>query len=627
MNYLSAESLSKSFSEKVLFKEITFGISQGEKVALVGVNGSGKSTLLKLILGQEAPDEGNISFKKDLKISWLGQNPQFDQEETVMSSIFNSDNELLATIREYEYHLHHATENSSSQVHLQNLMEKMDALNAWDYESQIQQILGQLGIFDLEKKIKHLSGGQKKRVALAKALIDKPALLILDEPTNHLDLETIEWLENYLANQQLTLLLVTHDRYFLERVTNVILELEGGSLFKYKGNYSYFLEKKAEREEREATEVEKARNLLRKEQEWMRRQPKARGTKAKYRVDAFHDLKEKASKNLQKQELELSVQSKRQGGKILEIDHIHKSFEGKKLINDFSYVFKKGDRIGIIGPNGVGKSTFLNIISGRLSPDRGEVETGSTTVFGYYTQADLDFKESQRVIDIVKEIAEVVKMGDGREITASQFLQYFQFEPPRQYDMVSKLSGGEKRRLQLLKVLIKNPNFLILDEPTNDLDIMTLNILEEFLENFQGCLVLVSHDRYFMDHLVDHLFVFKGEGKIKDFPGNYTDYREYASETEDNIKKEKNPFTAGRVQSENKKQEKRKLSFNEKKEYEQLEAEIEKLEKQKELLILKLNGGSSEHEELLKWAQEIEKITHLIEEKSNRWLELAEFIE
>lgn len=626
MNYLSAESLSKSFSEKVLFKDITFGISQGEKVALVGVNGSGKSTLLKLILGQEVPDEGVISFKRDIKVSSLGQNPQFNEEETVMSSIFNSENDLLSTIREYEYHVHHASTSTASQNMLQGLMEKMDAFNAWDYESQIQQILGQLGIYDLDKKIKHLSGGQKKRVALAKALIDKPDLLILDEPTNHLDLETIEWLENYLAGQQLTLLLVTHDRYFLERVTNVILELEGGSLYKYKGNYSYFLEKKAEREEREATEVEKAKNLLRKEQEWMRRQPKARGTKAKYRIDAFHELKEKASKNLQKQELELSVQSKRQGGKILEIEHIHKSFEGKKLIDDFSYVFKKGDRIGIIGPNGVGKSTFLNMVSGRLQPDQGEVEPGATTVFGYYTQSELDFKESQRVIDIVKEIAEVVKMGDGREITASQFLQYFQFAPPRQYDMVSKLSGGEKRRLQLLRVLIKNPNFLILDEPTNDLDIMTLNILEEFLENFQGCLLLVSHDRYFMDHLVDHLFVFKGEGKIKDFPGNYTDYREYTSEIEEE-KKEKTPSVSSSPRTETKKEEKRKLSFNEKREYELLEGEIEKLEKQKELLILKMNEGITEHEELLKLANEIENISHLIEKKSDRWLELGEFVE
>ncbi|CAN5411220.1 ABC-F family ATP-binding cassette domain-containing protein [soil metagenome] len=625
MNYLSAESLSKSFSEKVLFKDITFGISQGEKVALVGINGSGKSTLLKLILGQEVPDEGIISFKKDINISALGQNPHFNEEETVMSSIFNTENELLSTIREYEYHLHQASSNPASQNLLQGLMEKMDALNAWDYESQIQQILGQLGIYDLDKRIKHLSGGQKKRVALAKALIDKPDLLILDEPTNHLDLDTIEWLESYLANQQLTLLLVTHDRYFLERVTNVILELEGGSLYKYRGNYSYYLEKKAEREEREATEVEKAKNLLRKEQEWMRRQPKARGTKAKYRIDAFHELKEKASKNLQKQELELSVQSKRQGGKILEIEHLHKSFEGKKLIDDFSYVFKKGDRIGIIGPNGVGKSTFLNILSGRLNPDQGEVEPGATTVFGYYTQNELEFRESQRVIDIVKEIAEVVKMGDGREITASQFLQYFQFAPPRQYDMVSKLSGGEKRRLQLLKVLIKNPNFLILDEPTNDLDIMTLNILEEFLENFQGCLLLVSHDRYFMDHLVDHLFVFKDEGKIKDFPGNYTDYREYASQVEEE-KKSKAPAASAPPYLNNKKEEKRKLSFNEKREYELLEGEIEKLEKQKELLILKMNAGITDHEELLNLANEIENISQLIEEKSDRWLELGEYV-
>lgn len=625
MNYLSAESISKSFNEKLLFTNINFGISQGEKVALVGINGSGKSTLLKIINGEEKPDTGLVSFKKDIKVSSLGQNPVFNEEDTVMSSIFNASNELLTTIRDYEYHLHHSATEERSQNLLPDLMEKMDSLQAWDYESQIQQILGKLGIYDLEKKIKHLSGGQKKRVALAKALIDKPDLLILDEPTNHLDLETIEWLEGFLANQQLTLLLVTHDRYFLEKVTNVILELEGGSLFKYKGNYSYFLEKKAEREEREATEVEKAKNLMRKEQEWMRRQPKARGTKAKYRVDAFQDLKEKASKNLQKSEIELSVQAQRQGGKILEVEHVYKAYEDRKLIKDFSYVFKKGDRIGIIGPNGIGKSTFLNLLTQKIQPDTGKVDPGTTTKYGYYTQMELDFKENQRVIDIVKEIAEFVKMGDGREISASQFLQHFQFPPQRQYDMVSKLSGGEKRRLQLLRVLIKNPNFLILDEPTNDLDIQTLNILEEFLQNFPGCLLLVSHDRYFMDQLVDHLFVFEGEGVIKDFPGNYTDYRFYKEEGEAN--KEKAPSISKPKTSENKNQEKRKLSYNEKKEYEQLENEIAQIETQKEALVNKLNSGSQDHEELAKWAKEIKELDKLIEEKSDRWLELGEWMD
>lgn len=624
MNYLSAESISKSFSEKLLFKNITFGISQGEKVALVGINGSGKSTLLKILLGEEKPDEGVVSFKKDITVSSLGQNPVFNEEETVMDSIFNADNELLATIRDYEYHLHHSATDPVSQNLLPDLMERMDAFQAWDFESQIQQILGKLGLYDLDKKIKHLSGGQKKRVALAKALIDKPDLLILDEPTNHLDLETIEWLENFLANAQLTLLLVTHDRYFLEKVTNVILELEGGALFKYKGNYSYYLEKKAEREEREATEVEKAKNLLRKEQEWMRRQPRARGTKAKYRIDAFYELQDKASKNLSRPEMELSVQIQRQGSKILELDHITKSYEDQKLIDDFSYVFKKGDRIGIIGPNGVGKSTFLNIISGKINPDNGTVDPGSTTQFGYYTQMELDFKESQRVIDIVKEIAEVVKMGDGREITASQFLLHFQFPPQRQYDMVSKLSGGEKRRLQLLRVLIKNPNFLILDEPTNDLDIMTLNILEEFLLNFKGCLLLVSHDRYFMDRLVDHLFVFEGSGKIKDFPGNYSDYRYFKTEIEKDIQKKSAPLKEEKQI--NNISEKKKLTFNEKKEYEQLEKEIQNLELKKEQLIQKLNAGSQDHQELAEWAKNIEDINNEIELKSDRWLELAEFI-
>ncbi len=627
MNYLSAENISKSFSEKLLFQNISFGVSQGQKVALVGINGSGKTTLLKLITGEEKPDTGIISFRKDLNIASLGQNPEFNEEETVRASIFNSSNELLTVIRDYEYHMEHAATEEASQNLLPDLIGKMDALNAWDYESQVQQILGKLGIFDLDKLIKHLSGGQKKRVALAKVLIDKPDFLILDEPTNHLDLASIEWLENYLATQAITLLLVTHDRYFLERVTNNIFELDGGELYKYKGNYNYFLEKKEEREEREATEVEKAKNLLRKEQEWMRRQPKARSTKAKYRIDAFQDLKEKATKKTARPEMELSIESRRQGGKILEISHISKSFDDKKMIQDFSYVFKKGDKIGIIGPNGVGKSTFLHILTGNLAPDKGKVEAGATTAFGYYAQTELQFKEGQRVIDIIKDIAEVVKMGDGREITASQFLQHFQFAPAQQYDMVTKLSGGEKRRLQLMKVLIKNPNFLILDEPTNDLDIVTLAVLEDFLYNFGGCLLLVSHDRYFMDQLVDHIFVFEGDGVIKDYPGNYSEYREFKEEEEiqqSMAAQEKRNTQPEKQAPATDNSAKKRLSFKEQKEYEQLESEIEKLEGEKAKIIQKLNQGSESHEELLAWSTEIEKIVLQIEKKSNRWIELSE---
>lgn len=628
MNYLSAESVTKSFGDKVLFDRISFGVDQGEKVALVGINGSGKSTLLKIIFGKEPPDEGQVTFRNDLAVAFLPQNPSFNNEDTVMASIFNSGNEVLSLIKEYEFHLLHAG-NPDSQKKLAGLISKMDHMDAWDYESQIKQILGKLGIHDLEQKIDALSGGQKKRVALAKTLIDKPDFLILDEPTNHLDLDTIEWLENYLAAANMALLLVTHDRYFLERVANVILELEDGNIYRHKGNYSYYLEKKAEREEQQAAEIGKAKNLLRKELDWMRRQPRARGTKAKYRIDAFHDLQEKASRSHDKSKLELSIRANRQGGKILEIDHLSKSFGEQRVVHDFSYIFKKQDRIGIIGPNGAGKSTFLNMITGNLLPDTGEINKGQTTVFGYYTQEELTFKPDQRVIDIVKEIAEVVKMADGREISASQFLQHFQFPPKMQYNVVEKLSGGEKRRLQLMRVLIKNPNFLILDEPTNDLDLITLNILEDFLLNFGGCLLLVSHDRYFMDRLVNHIFVFEGEGRIRDFPGNYTDYR-------DHIKAQQARATDGK-QAGNKSEKKegkgeqktpataRKLSFKEKKEYEQLEKEINALEEHKQALIARLNSGTEDHVQLTAWSLEIETTTQLIEEKSDRWLELAEF--
>lgn len=625
MNYLSVENVSKSFNEKLLFSNISFGINQGQKVALVGLNGSGKSTLLKIITGEEQPDSGIVSFRNEIKVEFLGQNPHFNEEESVRESIFNSDNEVLSVIKDYEYLLEKTIHDPKSQDELQKIMEKMDRLNAWDYESQIKQILGKLGIYDLDQKVSSLSGGQKKRVALARVLIDRPDLLILDEPTNHLDLDVIEWLENYLATANLTLLLVTHDRYFLERITNEIFELDNGSIYRYKGNYTYFLEKKAEREQLEASEVDKAKNLMRKELEWMRRQPKARGTKAKYRVDAFYDLKEKASKKTNKQELELNLQTSRQGGKILEVEHIAKNFLDKKIVNNFSYVFKKHDRIGIVGPNGVGKSTFLNMLTGNIEPDSGSVVRGQTTVFGYYTQEELKFKEDQRVIDIVTEIAEYVKLADGSMISASQFLQHFLFPPATQYNLVKKLSGGEKRRLQLLRVLIKNPNFLILDEPTNDLDISSLNVLEDFLMNFGGCLLLVSHDRYFMDRLVDHLFVFEGDGNIRDFPGNYTDYREYKDETE----KEEAKTTVVKTANEDIKQEqlkeKKKLSFKEKKEYEYLTKEIEQLESKKETLIAKLNSGSADHTELTKWAEEVEVINQLIDQKTERWIELAEY--
>ncbi|MCG8475779.1 MAG: ABC-F family ATP-binding cassette domain-containing protein [Cytophagales bacterium] len=629
MNYLSVESLGKSYNDKLLFENITFGISAGQKAALVGVNGCGKSTLMKLVAGIEKPDNGVVAFRKGIKVAYLDQNPDFEGAQTVMESVFADENQALQAIREYEYYLEKSVTDAGAQSKLQQAMEKMDSLEAWDYESQVKQILGKLGIHNLEQRINELSGGQKKRVSLAKALIEKPDFLILDEPTNHLDLATIEWLENYLANAQMSLLLVTHDRYFLERVTNHIIEMEGGRLYNHKGSYSSFLESKAMREEQEAAEVSKAKNLMRTELEWMRRMPKARGTKAKYRIDAFHDLKKKASKDLRKQEVQLSVKGQRLGGLILELDKLNKSYGGQPFVKDFTYKFIKQDRVGIIGRNGIGKSTFLDLITGRTEPDSGEIVKGKNTVIGYYTQGQLEFSESQLVIDVVKEVAEVIEMADGSQLTASQLLNHFLFPPKTQHGKVAKLSGGERRRLQLMRVLMKNPNFLILDEPTNDLDLVTLNILEDFLANFKGCLLLVSHDRYFMDRLVEHSFVFEGEGVIRDFNGNYTDFREEQAEKaklEAEIREEEKKKAEALAREEKKKnpEPKKKLSYKEKKEYEALEGEIDALELRKEELIGKMNAGTGSHEDLAEWAREIEHIDGELDEKTMRWMELDE---
>ena len=623
MNYLSAENISKSFSERWLFKNLNFGISQGQRVALVGVNGSGKTTLLNVLSGKLPPDEGSVSVRKGITIGYLGQNPDLDEELTIQQTIFSGQSEVVEVVRAYEA----ALENpNTSADQMQQLMERMEELQAWDFEVKVKQILSKLGIHDLDNQIKHLSGGQRKRVAMARVLIEEPSMLILDEPTNHLDLDTIEWLEGLLGTQNTTLLMVTHDRYFLDRVATEVAELDNGEIYTYKGNYSYFIEKKAEREQMDAAETEKARNLMRKELDWIRRQPKARGTKAKYRVDAFEELKEKAAKKVTGPALELSVKTTRQGGKIIEVDHLSKSFGDKKIVDDFTYVFKKKDRLGIVGPNGAGKSTFLNMLTGQLQPDSGTIDAGQTTVFGYYTQGELTFKDDQRVIDIVKEIAEVVEMANGEVITASQFLQHFQFAPAQQYTFVSKLSGGEKRRLQLLRVLIKNPNFLILDEPTNDLDIITLNILEDFLLNFGGCLLIVSHDRYFMDRLVEHLFVFEGEGKIRNFPGNYSEYRTWQKEQE---QEEAARIAAAPVAEKKQEQptDKRKASYAEKKEHEQLEKEIAQLETRKTALIETMNSGAiTDHGELAATASELKSIDRQLEEKEFRWLELAELM-
>ena len=623
MNYLSVERLTKSFDEKQLFEEITFGLEQGQKAALVGVNGCGKSTLLKVIAGLLYPNSGEVTFRKGISLSILTQNPEFADDDTVMQAVFSKDREELKAIRDYESALLKMEKNPESEVDLSPFIEQMDALNAWDYEHQVKEILGKLGIHTLDQKMGELSGGQKKRVALAQCLVVKPHVLILDEPTNHLDLEIIEWLEEYLATQNLTLLMVTHDRYFLDRVTNEILEIDAGQIFKYHGNYSDFLQQKSEREEQQAVTVGKAKNLLKKELEWMRRQPKARGTKAKYRIDAFYDVKEKASQTVTKSEMEVNLKSDRQGKKIMEIKHISKIFDEKKVIDDFSYVFQRKERIGIVGANGAGKSTFLNILTQNLTPDLGELDIGQTTKFGYYTQDEAVFDPQMKVIEVVKEVAEFIQLADGSEVSASNLLTQFLFLPSVQYNLVGKLSGGEKRRLQLLRVLMANPNFLVLDEPTNDLDIMTLNVLEDYLDKFDGCLMIVSHDRYFMDKLVDHLFVFEGQGLIRDFPGNYTDYRA----TEGGIKSVKNegqkPSNTKKNISKEAVESPRKMTFNEKRELEQIEKELSKLENQKKAIEGAL-AEETDYEKLMALGIQLDQIKTHAEDKELRWLELSE---
>jgi ATP-binding cassette subfamily F protein uup len=617
MNLLSVDSLSKQFGDRIILNQISFGIAKGEKVALVGSNGSGKTTLLKLITQNILPDSGGIALRKGIKIGFLNQDLAFDENLTLAETLFNAENPQQKAVREYEK----ALLAPNNQEILQKALEQMDALQAWEYETQIKQILGKLGLHDLDRKISQLSGGQKKRVALAHLLIDQPDLLILDEPTNHLDLETIEWLEYHLSLSESSLLLVSHDRYFIDRVCQKIIELDRGNLYQYNGNYAYFLEKKAQREINTQIEIDKARNLLRKELEWMRRQPKARGTKSKSRIDNFYKLQDKAQEQKTNASLQIEVKTSRMGNKILELKNISKKFDKQTIIDDFSHNFQKGDKIGIVGKNGVGKSTFLKIITGQLQADSGSLDIGETIQIGYYSQDNLQYNPGQRVIEFIKEIAEVVTLSNGESITASQFLQRFLFSPEVQYKPIEKLSGGEKRRLQLMQVLIKNPNFLILDEPTNDLDIDTLNVLEDFLENFVGCLLLVSHDRYFMDKIVENLLVFEGQGKIKNFNGNYSDYKEYLEEITE----------VEKVQKESKKQElpkensqKKKMSFKEQKALELLEKEIQDLEAEKATCIEQMNQIGLSHEKLQEIALRIEKITTTLEEKEMQWLELSE---
>jgi ABC transport system ATP-binding/permease protein len=616
VNYLSAESLAKSFNDRWLFKDITLGISQGDKMALVGENGTGKSTLLKILTSQLAADEGVISIREGIKLGYLTQQPNVAGHLSVNEIIFDKNNKVASVVKDYEACIH---DPSTSGDRMQELLELMEEYNAWDYDAKVQMITSKLGITDLDQKFDELSGGQRKRVFLAQMLLAEPDLIIMDEPTNHLDLEAIEWLESYLAGQQITLLMVTHDRYFLDNVANLILELDRGKLYRYKGNYAYFLEKKSDREEMLKTEVSKARNLLKKELEWMRKQPRARGTKAKYRIDAYYDLKDKASINLKKDRLELDVQEARQGGKILELHNVSKSYGASKMVDKFSYIFKKKDRIGIVGKNGVGKSTFLDLLTGASKPDSGELIPGVTTKIGYFTQEVEDLNPAHRVIEEVKEIAEYITLADGTQLSASKFLDTFLFPPEKQYNIIEKLSGGEKKRLQLLKVLVRNPNFLVLDEPTNDFDIDTLNVLEDFLEKFNGCLVLVSHDRYFMDHLVEELFIFEGDGVIRPFNGNYSDYRTWLEEKEEVVESKPEPIPAKEVKESGK-----KLSFKEKQEFENLQGEIQSLEKKKTELTTRLNSGITDHIKLQEIAAQIQELNDQIESKTFRWLELSE---
>lgn len=624
MNYLSVENLGKNYGERILFEGLTFGLSQGDKMALIANNGTGKSSLLKIIAGSDIADEGTVTLRNGIKIGYLAQEPNFDQSLSIQELINTTHTDVMKLIHEYEESLEDQSENFNEQTQkrLEEVSAQMDEANAWDYERQMKQILSKFNIQDLNQKVGDLSGGQQKRLSLAMLLLDNPELLLLDEPTNHLDMDMIEWLEKYLQQQKITLLMVTHDRYFLDRVCNHILELEDGNLYHHKGNYAYFLEKRAEREAAFDIEISKAGKLLKKELEWMRRSPKARTTKSKSRISNFYKIKEKAHSKKVKQELQLEVKMSRIGGKILELKKVYKSYGGLEILKGFDYTFKKGERIGIIGKNGVGKSTFLNIITQKETADSGKINTGETIVYGYFSQQGIQLKEDKRVIEVLKDIADVIVMADGKKISASQLLQHFMFTPDMQYTYVSKLSGGERRRLYLLTVLMKNPNFLILDEPTNDLDLLTLNKLEEFLLQFKGCLILVSHDRYFMDKLTDHLFVFKGNGLIEDHYCSYSEYRERQQFEEKEIKQAEKET----VEKPKLKETKKKLSYKEKYEYEQLEKEIEQLEIEKKNLEAQLSSLNLDFESMNEITTKLGYVISQIDEKSFRWMELDELM-
>ena len=613
---LSTEQIGHSFNDSWLFKNLSLGISKGQAVALVGPNGAGKSTLLKILAEKIIPQEGKVVKARDLKIGYLEQDPDFPGFSTIGDFIYSADNRQQVLIREYESLLE---QENPDQALLGRLTDEISELNAWEYEHEIKTILARLSIHRPDQLISTLSGGQKKRLALAKLLIDEPDIYILDEPTNHLDIEMIEWLESFFTTGQKTILMVTHDRYFLDNICNTIMELNDGKIYHHKGKYTYFLEKKAEREELESVELQKNTNLLKKELEWMRRQPQARGTKSKARIDAFYELEEKTKGKRSGDKLELSIQTARQGGKILEIHHISKSFDSHPVITNFSYTFKKQDRIGIAGKNGTGKSTLLNLITGKSAPDTGEIITGETTVFGYYQQSGLEIKADERVIDVVKSVAEYIPMADGSMLSASQLLTKFLFPPARQYSPVQKLSGGERKRLQLMRVLMGNPNFLILDEPTNDLDIDTLNVLEDFLDTYTGVLLLVSHDRYLMDKLTNQLFILEGGGSIRIYNGNYTEYRLEQQEQTVVRKEAEKPAEKQKV-----KIEKQKLSFKEEVELKELEEKIPATEEEIRKFTEKLNSGITDHILLTETAAEIDKLKTTLDELSLRWIELAD---
>lgn len=615
--YLQVDNLTKSFGDLVLFENISFGVVEGQRMGLIAKNGTGKTTLLNIISGKEGYDSGNVVFRRDLRVGYLEQDPQYPAGLTVLEACFHHGNSTVELIKEYERCM-----ETEGHPGLEDLLARMDHEKAWEYEQKAKQILSQLKIRNFDQLVQHLSGGQLKRIALANALITEPDLLILDEPTNHLDLDMTEWLEEYLRRTNLCLLMVTHDRYFLDRVCSEIIEIDNQQVYQYKGNYSYYLEKRQERIDSQNVEVERANNLYRTELDWMRRMPQARGHKARYREDAFYELEKVAKQRYNTDNVKLEVKASYIGSKIFEADHLYKSFGDLKIMDDFSYIFSRYEKMGIVGNNGTGKSTFIKILMGQVQPDAGTVDVGETVRFGYYSQDGLQFDGQMKVIDVIQDIAEVIELGNGKKLTASQFLQHFLFTPETQHSYVCKLSGGERRRLYLCTILMRNPNFLVLDEPTNDLDIMTLNVLEEYLQNFKGCVIVVSHDRYFMDKVVDHLMVFNGQGDIRDFPGNYSDYRDWKEAKAQQEKEAEKPQEekTSRVRL----NEKRKMSYKEKREFEQLEKEIADLETEKARIEELLCSGTLPVDELTEKSKRLPVVGDLIDEKTMRWLELSE---